>query len=399
MKSKNILFDKNDTKAIKGIAIIMMLFHHLAGFPERFPIGFEGFASKWQKFVDDGYLQTFAFNAKFCVSIFFLLGGYGMYKRLEKGSFNLFDSIMGLMKRFWKIFIIFTPIAFIFFKRTGEGTNYLCSRYVIEKWSDFITNVLGNFTLLNNSINLEWWFLPYYICALMLGAFYCDKMKKTNNFLNEIFIVFGLDILIRSVFPNIPVINGFSGLYDSVYYCYFMKITENAATFFAGIIFAKYNGICRLKSELYKIPCKTVISVIGMFAIMWSRCYIKGEALDIVYSVLFTSFCSVFLDGIKVFKTVFQYLGKHSTNIWLIHSFYCYYFLEVTKIVYCTRNVWIDVLILLAISLVSSILVDLFYKIIIRLFCKVQKWVKKSDEPDNNKFTEKGKKSEEISLG
>ena len=395
MQQKNALFDKNDTKAIKGIAIIMMLFHHLAGFPERFPVGFEEFISKWQKLIDDGYLQTFAFNAKFCVSIFFFLGGYGMYKRWEKGKFSLSDSIISLIKRFWKIFIIFTPIAFIFFKRTGEGTNYLCSRYVIEKWSDFITNVLGNFILLNNSINLEWWFLPYYICALMLGAFYCDKTKKTNNFLNEIFIVFGLDILIRSIFPNIPAINGFSGLYDSVYYYYFMKITENAPIFFAGIIFAKYNGICRIKNELYKIPCRTVISILGIFAIIWSRCYIKGEALDIVYSVLFTSFCSVIFDSLKVLKSIFQYLGKHSTNIWLIHSFYCYYFLEATKLVYSTRNVWINLLILLLMSLVSSILVDLFYNLITKLYSKVKNWVK-DDKLNNSHFTEKEKKPEET---
>ena len=367
MKQKSVLFDKNDTKAIKGIAILMMLFHHIAGFPERLPVGFEGFASKWEKLIEGGYLQTFAFNSKFCVSIFFFLGGYGMYKRWEKGSFNLLDSITGLMKRFWKIFVIFTPIAFIFFRRAGEGINYLCSRYVIESWRVFITNVLGNFILLNDSINLEWWFLPYYICALMLGALYCNKMQKKNSFLTELFIVFGLDILIRSVFPGLPSVNGLSGLYGSVYYSYFMKITENAPTFFAGIVFAKYNGICRIKGELYRIPCKAAVSVLGMLAIMWSRCYIRGEALDIVYSVLFTAFCSVFLDVIKPLKEVFKYLGRHSTNIWLIHSFYCYYFLEATKLVYCTRNVWIDLLILLSMSLVSSVLVDLFYSNISKL--------------------------------
>lgn len=182
MTSNELTFDKNDTKALKGIAIIMMLFHHLAGFSERFPVGFEGFVSKWAKFVDDGYLHTFALNSKFCVSIFFFLGGYGMYKRWSKGNFNLLNTIMELMKKFWKVFVIFTPAAFIFFKRVGEGTNYLCSRYVIENWRDFITNVLGNFILLNCSINFEWWFLPYYICVLMLGVIYCDKMKKKMIF-------------------------------------------------------------------------------------------------------------------------------------------------------------------------------------------------------------------------
>lgn len=393
MEQKSMIFDKNDTKAIKGIAILMMLFHHIAGFPERLPVEFEGFASKWEKFVEDGYLQTFAFNSKFCVSIFFFLGGYGMYKRWEKGSFNLMDSITGLLKRFWKIFVIFTPIAFIFFKRVGEGTNYLCSRYIIENWRDFVTNVLGNFILLNNSINFEWWFLPYYICALMLGALYCNKMQKKNSFLSELFIVFGLDILIRSVFPSLPSVNGLSGLYNSVYYSYFMKITENAPIFFAGIVFAKYNGICRIKGELYKIPCKTAVSFVGILAVMWSRCYIKGEALDIVYAVLFTSFCSVFLDVLKPLKAVFRYLGKHSTNIWFIHSFYCYYFLEATKLVYCTRNVWIDLLILLLMSLISSILVDLFYSGIAKLSHKLRNRKKKGE---NNPHADSEKEPEKA---
>ena len=37
------MFERKDTKAIKGLAIILMLFHHICGFPERFPVGFEGF--------------------------------------------------------------------------------------------------------------------------------------------------------------------------------------------------------------------------------------------------------------------------------------------------------------------------------------------------------------------
>ena len=41
-------FDRSDTKAVKGVAVVLMLFHHLAGFPERFPVGFAGFRSIWQ---------------------------------------------------------------------------------------------------------------------------------------------------------------------------------------------------------------------------------------------------------------------------------------------------------------------------------------------------------------
>lgn len=38
-------FERDDTKAVKGIAVLLMLFHHLAGFPDRFPVGFDGFSS------------------------------------------------------------------------------------------------------------------------------------------------------------------------------------------------------------------------------------------------------------------------------------------------------------------------------------------------------------------
>ena len=62
------LFDRTDTKALKGIAVLLMLFHHIAGFPERMPVGFEGF----QFLLGNQVLRELALNARFCVSIFFL---------------------------------------------------------------------------------------------------------------------------------------------------------------------------------------------------------------------------------------------------------------------------------------------------------------------------------------
>ena len=59
--------------------------------------------------------------------------------------------------------------------------------------------------------------------------------------------------------------------------------------------------------------------------------------------------------------TVFAYIGKHSTNIWLTHSFYCYYFGPFAKLVYKSKNFIIDYLVLLALSLVTSILLNLFF--------------------------------------
>lgn len=110
MNAKNEVFDRpiefsrSDTKAIKGIAVILMLFHHLAGFPSRVPVGFTGFESLWTGFVSDGYLQHFAQASSICVSIFFFLGGYGLYIRWKSSKLSVSGSIIDLYKSYWKVF-------------------------------------------------------------------------------------------------------------------------------------------------------------------------------------------------------------------------------------------------------------------------------------------------------
>ncbi len=48
----NNVFSREDTRAIKGVAVIMMLMHHLVAFPARYPVGFDGFKSLWNVWVD-----------------------------------------------------------------------------------------------------------------------------------------------------------------------------------------------------------------------------------------------------------------------------------------------------------------------------------------------------------
>ena len=67
-------FTREDTRAIKGLAVMLMLLHHLATWGDRWPMGFAGFKSLWSGFVDQGFLMDLAFNAILCVPIFFFLG-------------------------------------------------------------------------------------------------------------------------------------------------------------------------------------------------------------------------------------------------------------------------------------------------------------------------------------
>ena len=74
MKTNKWQFSRQDTKALKGVAILLMLMHHLLAFPDRLPI-------KYQYAVSAAALKqltTVGSFGKICVYIFMFLGGLGL---------------------------------------------------------------------------------------------------------------------------------------------------------------------------------------------------------------------------------------------------------------------------------------------------------------------------------
>lgn len=363
-------FSRTDTKAVKGVAVVLMLFHHIAGFPERFPLDFLGFQSLWEAFVENGYLQNFASSAKICISLFFFLGGYGHFIRRKSSSIHIISEIMSLYRRYWKVFIIFIPVGILFFANGEAELNVFCIRYVFNSKREMISTILSDFMGWTSILNREWWFFKSYICAMILGYLYCEFTEKNNQFWKDIFYVFVLDILIKGVFPSIAKTEEFSSLANNVYYKEFFMINSHSPAYFAGIVFAKYNGIGWIRKQIQQVSYPTIFSILGLCVLYWARSYIFYDSVDIVCCVFMTAMLTVCFNKCNGIKGVFVYLGKHSTNIWLIHSFYCYYFLEIANLVYLTRNVWVDLLILLLLSLVSSIGLEWFYSLLGRRFRK-----------------------------
>ena len=84
------------------------------------------------------------------------------------------------------------------------------------------------------------------------------------------------------------------------------------------------------------------------------------------------------------------FLGKHSMNIFLIHSFYRDVFFH--EFTYSFYYAWLDYIVLTAISLVTSIVLEWFKKLI--RYEKFIDWVKKiSNKRRSNSTLKKEKKS------
>lgn len=72
-KMDNFLFSKTDTSKVKGIAIIMMIFHHCFLSAARYKGQIVLFMPFSEEFIND-----FALSMKICVAIFTFLSACGM---------------------------------------------------------------------------------------------------------------------------------------------------------------------------------------------------------------------------------------------------------------------------------------------------------------------------------
>lgn len=58
-------FDRSDTKAVKGVAVVLMLFHHLAGFPSGFPSVLQAFAQSGRSLLTVGTSSSLPMRLNF----------------------------------------------------------------------------------------------------------------------------------------------------------------------------------------------------------------------------------------------------------------------------------------------------------------------------------------------
>lgn len=140
-KSNSVVLTKDYSNMMKGVAVLMMIVHHLWGFPCRIP-GLHILHIE----------EQMGIASKICVSIFMFLSGYGLYYTFKRnGSVHVVKRLKGIYERFWKIFFIFVPLGFLFFDRSFHLQEFLLNLFCLDY-----------------SYNLEWWFMGTYIELLLL---------------------------------------------------------------------------------------------------------------------------------------------------------------------------------------------------------------------------------------
>ena len=337
---------KQDTLVLKGLAIIAMLFHHLYC---SIPAWIEPY---------DGALAWLGDLGKVCVAIFLFCSGYGLSVQYDKIK-GIKDSCRYMLKRFvsfyynyWVVFIVFVPVTVLLFHRPlsvayGENVNL-----ALGLGRDLLG--LQGFS----SYNKTWWFNKLLLLLYLLFPLFYFGINK----------------------------NGFWALLVSLLVCrYWMTIVGYdlygalcvyQLSFVCGILWNKWgnnntNKCFRMNFRIsnsnrewsrgrpYFMLFGAALFLLAMIVCRmypiiphWSK--VRMDAFVAVGAALFV----VSLRRLGMNMRVLAFLGKHSANIYLIHTFINVYWHFSWLHNGTVMRSGLNFIVLLSLSLLSSIVLE-----------------------------------------
>lgn len=343
-------FTKKNTLAMKGIAIIMMLFHHcfLTGRYESFNIIFTPFT--------EGFTVKIASFFKICVAIYVFLTGYGlMIKHLKNNEAkeNKESQPKMIAKRYLSLvagFLIIFLMCQIFSMIMDRGPlKTYSSDTIYNGILNFVIDGLGLANLFGTpTLNGTWWYMSLAIVLIAVIPIMIKIYKKFGFLATSIILITIAHVI------EIPNTNMVRWLY----------------TAFLGIVCADKNLLVKMKDfKLIKkndIVNKIVKFVIATILVVGSVYLRQGadpkyyELNDALIPVFIIYYCFEFIMPIKYINNALMFLGKHSTNIFLTHTFVRAIYFE--NFTYSFKYPVVIVAVLLGISLIISIIIELIKK-------------------------------------
>ena len=344
---------------LQGLAILMMLYHHLFSTPEALGIPYKSLLSFGSVNVE----LRIAWFFKICVGIYAFVSGYGLCRSF-KNEFSKDKSILETLKSdykivlkkllnlylaFWLVFIIFMAIGFIFFNKA----------FVFK---EFILNFLG----ISNSYNGAWWYMYQYLkMVLLLPVFdvlisvYKAKKDRIVHIIALLAVILGSICLILI---NKALFNSIIDYFQPAYYLCFLM----------GFIIARF----KLYELFYKLLGKNImyiLGVLGFIAVIAARIKIAKDAssagLDFIFVPVFVYGFLVIVDCLfKRVGKLFSFFGKYSTFIWLTHVFfYDHYAKKLVMATHFSTGIYLTLVIM---SLITAIILSYIFSNLLKIFKK-----------------------------
>ncbi|PID27524.1 MAG: acyltransferase [Candidatus Cloacimonadota bacterium] len=319
-------FTREHTLANKGVALILLLWHHLFGTTAAFGEN----------------IKYSAGLAKVCVAIFLILSGYGLNESTQKSVPLLkfyFKRLINIYYKYWIIWILFVPVGVLCFNRSFIAV------YGDPFYFKLFINFMGLQKLMAfNGYNPTWWFITLIIGLYVIFPFLkILTMRYRSFFLGGIFILtllcrhssrFEIPLIMPWIFP-----------------------------FTVGIFLSQIDGFVIVSKNRFLRGIKILIYPLLLAVLIFLRKYgvfVTGTDMDGILGTVIILTVSELIEMSSILSKILQFTGKHSFNIFLFHTFiYLYYF---KNFIYISKNPLIILITLLLICLFISIIMEFILK-------------------------------------
>ena len=319
---------REESVMMQGMAVMLMVFHHLFAFPERI-------AYAPVMILDFSFLHCetiLSYYGRICISLFAFLTGYGMIVREKVGEYASLVSgyrcaVSRLVKfflRYWLVYLVWVPLGY------GLGV-----------YSFGLTPFLKGLFGLDCSYNQEWWYVAEYAKLLLCFPVVVWLFRKSGRMKLGVMAVMGAAAAI-----GIAQNNTFAHVFSYA---------------LSGMAIAEYGVFERLNERLYS--CGSWIRLICMLlglGILFSRMLVaSGVKQDALFAPVWIWTWMTLLN-MSVATWPLKYLlglvGRYSTYIYLTHTFFAYYYFQ--RICFLPRYSWLVFVFCIASSMISGFVLE-----------------------------------------
>lgn len=256
-------------------------------------------------------IYQFALMSKVCVSMFLLLSGFGLYKARQnrRGDATAKDSLLFSVRHIKKLLIGYwwavIPLA-VFGVLTGmRSLSEVYGPFRSNKWK-LVTDLLGvNYLLYGytNQFNVTCWYLGIAILLYLLFPALCWLLEKSP------FLFCGATLLVG-------LSNG-SFLLGDPYWV--LPFALGMLLAYGGVL----DAICVRLNRLSWPDALGVLLCLVAAVLMRIRWFFASDA-----PLAFMIICALLtvVSTVKRTRGVLRFLGKHSANIFMTHTFFYYYY-------------------------------------------------------------------------
>lgn len=333
----NLYISKESSTALKGIAIMIMLYLHCFLSSKWHP-GIELIPLTSIFYHEGDYLLIHRFCV-ICVPLYMTISGYGLYIVSKNGKSN-WERVGKLLFNVTVVGALFYPISY-FFPHLGWYFGN----------GEFVKCITGY-----NPYNAEWWFIAPWI-LLCLASPIIIRLFKKNVTLASIAVFFLYCFGKYIAHTNMPAHYRSLQVLASTLICLF--------PFVLGIISARYSLF-----KIWDIKHRKLISSIAFILLFLMKVvFIKNGFIDPIIAGL-SIICIIQLIDVsqngttitysnslgKTTRHVFFLLGCQSTNMWLIHTFICCYYFA--NFLYILKFPLLIYLVLIVVSYILAVLIQ-----------------------------------------